>query len=310
MIPLNYSTHFREWYEQQEWLEGIRRQPVDLAYKLIKKAQIFRLPDGGRLLDKEGKLLSKYAPLCHLPFQLTAFEFQATSRKEISEKFTTFKRIALCFDSVILKHLRIQDAQDDEFGCMSIFYHVFSQTWQVLPCISIISRSKVNVIDETIMEDFVRQKKEAEVGGYDFHEMKNNAIGTECMRIAHIRFLGYDEFTSGALQMDARDEIIAAVQACAAISCNNIIPRKIDANAALNKKRARSNRIPFSSYYILELTNERMAAGPNQGGTHSSPRQHLRRGHIRHLASGKTTWVNSAVIGSKAAGQVHKDYAL
>ena len=45
------------------------------------------------------------------------------------------------------------------------------------------------------------------------------------------------------------------------------------------------------------------------GGTHASPRVHLRRGHIRKIADGRTVWVQACVVGSKH-GMVLKDYKL
>ncbi|MEO3722889.1 hypothetical protein, partial [Lacticaseibacillus paracasei] len=42
-------------------------------------------------------------------------------------------------------------------------------------------------------------------------------------------------------------------------------------------------------------------------GTHESPRQHLRRGHIRRLESGNI-WVNACVVGSSEKGVIKKSY--
>lgn len=44
-------------------------------------------------------------------------------------------------------------------------------------------------------------------------------------------------------------------------------------------------------------------------GTRSSPRAHLRRGHIRRLPSGNI-WINACAVGSLKNGFVHKDYAV
>lgn len=47
-----------------------------------------------------------------------------------------------------------------------------------------------------------------------------------------------------------------------------------------------------------------------QGGTHASPRWHLRRGHFRKLPNGKITFVRQHEVGSKEHGVVIKDYAI
>lgn len=46
----------------------------------------------------------------------------------------------------------------------------------------------------------------------------------------------------------------------------------------------------------------------SMGGTHASPRLHLRRGHARQYAEGKYCWVQPHVVGNKKLGMVHKDY--
>ena len=78
---------------------------------------------------------------------------------------------------------------------------------------------------------------------------------------------------------------------------------------SLNKKRQARGNLPFLSYHVLALGGERSAT-THLGGMHASPRQHLRRGHIRHLPTGRTTWVRSCVVGSHSTGRVVKDYRL
>lgn len=46
------------------------------------------------------------------------------------------------------------------------------------------------------------------------------------------------------------------------------------------------------------------------GGTHAAPRWHIRRGHYRHLKSGKVIWINQMEVGEKTHGGVVKDYLV
>ena len=69
--------------------------------------------------------------------------------------------------------------------------------------------------------------------------------------------------------------------------------------------------LKFDSYHILTIAKNRSSSGASHSSTHRSPREHLRRGHIRVCASGIKTWVNAAVIGAgRGAGVVKKDYVL
>ena len=48
--------------------------------------------------------------------------------------------------------------------------------------------------------------------------------------------------------------------------------------------------------------------GPSHGGTHASPRLHDRRGHWRHMKSGKQVWIRQCKVGDASKGTVFHDY--
>ena len=48
----------------------------------------------------------------------------------------------------------------------------------------------------------------------------------------------------------------------------------------------------------------------HMGGTHASPRQHDRRGHMRTLQGGRQVWVKPCRVGDASKGVVFKDYKL
>lgn len=78
-----------------------------------------------------------------------------------------------------------------------------------------------------------------------------------------------------------------------------------------NTKRVLDGKLPIWETKTLVLkTPITHTVSPYQGGTHASPRQHLRRGHYRHCKSGKTTWVRDCTVGSLAQGCIHKDYRI
>lgn len=93
------------------------------------------------------------------------------------------------------------------------------------------------------------------------------------------------------------------------LQCSNVTTETVTPSAALNKKRARNGKEPFDSYHVLKIPTHATRA-EDQGGSHASPRQHLRRGHVRRLATDKTTWVNATIVGSAKNGTVTKDYRV
>lgn len=65
------------------------------------------------------------------------------------------------------------------------------------------------------------------------------------------------------------------------------------------------------TYRVIAIDPARVrAAVTSSGGTHASPRWHLRRGHWRTLASGQRVFVRECEVGDPARGGVVKDYRV
>ncbi len=52
------------------------------------------------------------------------------------------------------------------------------------------------------------------------------------------------------------------------------------------------------------------SASADLGGSHASPRWHLRRGHWRQMADGRRIFVRQCEVGDPERGGVVKDYAV
>lgn len=74
--------------------------------------------------------------------------------------------------------------------------------------------------------------------------------------------------------------------------------------------RKKKGKLPFFEFKVLTISSDKsQSTGSQPAGSHSSPRVHLRRGHIRKLST-KNIWVNSCVVGEKTKGVIHKDYLI
>jgi len=93
-----------------------------------------------------------------------------------------------------------------------------------------------------------------------------------------------------------------------ALQCSNVHIESAGPPRPQRKKASTS--LPFDEYHILTVDVPRSAGSTTgAGGTHASPREHLRRGHIRRLQSGLKVWVNACVVGSgNALGRIEKSY--
>jgi hypothetical protein len=65
------------------------------------------------------------------------------------------------------------------------------------------------------------------------------------------------------------------------------------------------------TWHQVEIVPERLVRPSEpQGGTHASPRWHVRRGHWRQLADGRRVFVRACEVGDPERGGVIKDYII
>ncbi len=117
----------------------------------------------------------------------------------------------------------------------------------------------------------------------------------------------YQAAVSGDID-SLRLTVTAAKAFLSALHCSNVKREEHHPDAKLQKARAKRGKAPLFSHWTLQLDGK-SERGENQGGTHTGPRVHLRRGHPRQYTPGKWTWVQACAVGNKAAGIVHKDYS-
>jgi hypothetical protein len=94
-----------------------------------------------------------------------------------------------------------------------------------------------------------------------------------------------------------------------ALACSNVHVARSEPRKAGRKVKA---ALPFDTYHVLTIdVPGRPGERSGIGGAHRSPREHLRRGHIRRLGDGRRIWVNATVVAAgRGGGTVTKDYAL
>lgn len=100
---------------------------------------------------------------------------------------------------------------------------------------------------------------------------------------------------------------IAVLSLLNALACSNV---KIEAIPPRKPRKKARSAIPFDTYHILTLDPPRGADRVAGGGSHRSPREHLRRGHIRRLDDGRRIWVNATVVNAGVGGKIAKDYRI
>jgi hypothetical protein len=109
---------------------------------------------------------------------------------------------------------------------------------------------------------------------------------------------------------DISGEVRAVLELCEALTCSNVVTETIQsANAKANAKRAKNGKLPIyeTKTLSIEVPKSAQKTGAKRGDR-SSPRQHLRRGHIRKLQDDRRVWVNSCAVGSPEIGRIDKSY--
>lgn len=118
------------------------------------------------------------------------------------------------------------------------------------------------------------------------------------------------QFDRPEVYRDYLDECGAVMDFLNALSCSNV---EIGKSPAGKTAKAMHKAFPFDDYHILTIKSSTSDGLRNVGsavGIHRSPREHLRRGHIRRHANGAKIWVNATVVNPGIGGKVSKDYRL
>ena len=94
-----------------------------------------------------------------------------------------------------------------------------------------------------------------------------------------------------------------------ALTCRNVYIELLEPiNKKKNDRRIKDGKVPFYETKILVVNSKSKEVDKtHKGGTHASPKQHLRRGHIRRLPKGNI-WINNCVVGKIENGFVDKYY--
>jgi len=235
--------------------------------KDLEEAVVFSLPNNGRILGTKEKNI-EYEEL-RLPFQKTVLQFFYEIPAALGKSY-----------QVIV----LAEEQEKTIEIYNFFKWLDKPTrkWNVNPFMTTLS--KIGCV-------FQNQSD------YLHGEMYSEAIYSK----------PEDELTKYSKDLRILSMYVF-YEFLEALSCKNVeqtIIQKCD--KALNARRINKGKLPLYEERILTIkVNAKQGTG-TRTGTHESPRQHLRRGHIRRLESGNI-WVNACVVGSSEKGVIKKSY--
>jgi hypothetical protein len=112
--------------------------------------------------------------------------------------------------------------------------------------------------------------------------------------------------SSGAIEWSRIPTLAILLGFLNALACSNVAVERLT-----SKRGALKAAKPVDAYHVLVIRGRHDGNGAcNSGAAHRSPREHVRRGHVRRLLDGRRIWVNVCVVARGAPGKVTKDYAL
>lgn len=259
----------------------------------IQKAVKFVLPDNGVIFDNK---LQGLPDILKLPYNEVVLEYCCTN--EDGRATQHFGK-----ENTVTVRKRIVYAQQ-EGDNIQVLAVVFTESkdgnyWQVLPYIAeIMPRNNVCSKDIVNNENDIPNSWEVEkvVGTY-------YDLGGLAKKIHGDRWEEHAYYNMG-------DECQAVLGLLEALSCSNVKPAKLSNRQKMNKNAARRGALPFDEYHVLTIDGPSNSSGDGKSFLdRRSPREHLRRGHIRRLEN-KKIWINSMVINAGSHGKIQKSYAL
>lgn len=283
MQHLNFSRQLMKHCQSMIEIPGLeqnKRQLFGQVMDLHGASTKFMLPKGGRLFDDfQFKALDENEPL-RLPYPYIALEYESNQHERGSnEKIGTVQNAPMYEDdSFVHAPKRVIYARErGNWVVVTIAFWVREDgTWRILP--------------------------ECALPRTGFLDRTQEVNGRTPFKVA--------TFGNTPPTADYLDELGSLMCFLNVLQCSNVqITRSDPKNAGKKIKSAHQ----FDSYHILTIdaTNRKSNGVQQSCGGGRSPREHLRRGHIRRLEDGRRIWVNATVVAAgKGAGTIKKDYAL
>jgi len=261
---------------------------------MLDEAHKFVLPDGGRLFSETKPYM---AESFRLPFKTCVFEFSNVADGYMVESDDDGWVSGQPFRWVVLATEREDRAV--------VFTSVFAAVLKGVGRWTLSAGYGIFPADRAVSTHAGREGMTMQFGLWaDLREYRKGWAPIARWLTQHGGARPPHEVVGATMMREAK----AIVQACAALACTNVTTEILRPNREARAARPAST---LFDYHVLMIDpSKERHPSEDRGGTHASPRTHLRRGHIRRLAWGARIWVNQCVVNPSAIGTVNKDYAV
>lgn len=251
------------------------------ADKFRSQGVMFALPPGGELIDRKSKLAAG-TPL-RPPYKYVILEYEAKGEPVRDGQADCPKRIVLACD------------MGDAVVLLPCIYNGRDHQW--VPHIYMLT------IDLTDNNSVYVEDGELKVKGNYSKCLPNLFEANFAM------WPGTGESFVAQIREDLQDEVNAYVDFCHAIHRYEVVADDVRPDSAKNRMRRARGKVPLFTYKVLTIGKKKRKS-VHQGGTHASPRSHMRRGYYRMSRNGVRHWVKPCMVKGDTSGFVHKDYRV
>jgi hypothetical protein len=285
MRPGRYLTDYIDFVPQFKRQFSARdfSMAANVAAGVRRLGVMFVLPNGGKLKERK-KGIELTGDIFKPPYPVCVLEFAGDHTPDVHESAISTRRIVMAFD------------HGDRVDVIPVSYVDHMGIWA--PSIfkfTLFYGEHVAVrIDEEEMSTLTHFNQ---VMPDLFDKMKAETFGGSMEKFAN------------TMADDFQDELWAYTDFCRTLHENHVTFEDIEPDAKLNKMRRARGKAPLFTYKVLTIGRKKRKS-QLLGGTHASPRSHLRRGHYRTSQKGIRHWVQPCMIKGETDGFVHKDYKV
>lgn len=283
MQPGQYFTEYLDSLPKLKRILGVGDYKIveATAARARENGTMFVLPDGGVLTDR--KLKSFSGDCLRPPYKYVILEYAELPGEVPAGETACPKRIVVAID------------MDTHVNILPCLFNEKENRW-----VPHIYMGTFNYSDPNIF--YVKD-------GLSHVKVKYDVCLPQIFTAIRRQWVGTIETLTQRIADDLRDEMNAYIDFCYVLHHNETTFDDIEPDKSKNQFRRARGKAPLFTYKVLTIGKKKRKSA-HLGGTHASPRSHLRRGYYRTSPKGVRHWVQPCMVKGETDGFVHKDYRV
>lgn len=287
MQPGQFFTEYLDAWPKTK--RSIPRDDLERAEDFNAAARregiLFALPYGAIMTDRKIKKSLRFGgEMLRPPYPVCVFEFVGDHKPEVIQPHRSSKRIVVVFD------------RGDYAELMAIAHRDIDGRWMAPPVSFRITYDQKDI----------------------FQLHPETGLSSTCLIVPYLlhtcasMLMHCDDDMNkffNVMASDFGDELWAYLDFCRTVHDMQVSFDEVEPDTSKNRMRRARGKAPLFTYKVLTIGKKKRKSA-HLGGTHASPRSHLRRGYYRTSKNGVRHWVQPCMVKGETDGFVHKDYRV